>query len=406
VRILFVNEKCGYFGGVEQNVAVTSQGLRSMGHQCFLAYGFTTEQDFDGYKSLFDDVFRCREICHQDWNCTGQSFEDIVNTVSPDVLYLHKVSTTDFCLSFLTRIRIVKMVHDHDLCCPRRHKYFFHNERICHSKAGWRCYLDLAFLAGSAGPKRTVTYVSIPDKLREMRRNYRLDRLLVGSRFMKDELLQNGFPESKVSIVHPIMLMKPAKISPIPHEPVVLCVAQLIKGKGVDLLLQALKKLTCDFQAIIVGTGNAESYLKNLSRDLGLEERVHFQGWVNNFSISDFYSKARVVAVPSRWPEPFGMIGLEAMRHGRPVVAFDVGGIPDWLEHDVTGLLVPERDVIGLAKALERLLLDLELARRLGEMAILRAHERFSFEDYLKQIEQHLGGHCSASSKGYRSCDF
>jgi glycosyltransferase involved in cell wall biosynthesis len=392
VRILFVNEKCVYFGGVEQNVAVTARGLRSLGHQCFLAYGVTAGKDFDSYKSLFDDVFLCREICLQDKKYASQPFEDIVKSVSPDVLYLHKFSRTDFCLPFLSKVRIVRMVHDHDLCCPRRHKYFFHNERICHSRAGWRCYLDLAFLTGGDGSKRVVSYVSIPDKLTEMRRNYKLDRILVGSRFMEDELLQNGFPESRVSIVPPIVPMKPAKISPVPQEPVVLCVAQLIKGKGVDLLLQALQKLSCDFQAIIVGTGNAESYLKDLSLDLGLEERVHFEGWVNNVSISEFYSKARVVAVPCRWAEPFGMIGLEAMHHGRPVVAFDVGGIPDWLENDVTGLLVPERDVVGLAKALERLLLDLELAHRLGEMAILRVQERFSFEDYLKQMEQHLLG--------------
>lgn len=393
MRILFVNEVCGYFGGVEQNIAVTAQGLRSLGHQCFLAYGIRADKDFEGYKSLFDNVFPCREISIGNANGTIQNFHDIVQAISPDVLYLHKISRTDFCEPFHKKIRIVRMVHDHDLCCPRRHKYYLYNGQICRVKAGWRCYLDLAFLAtGRAGSKRTVNFVSIADKLKEMRRNYKFDSLLVGSRFMKKELVQNGFPESKAHIVPPVMPIKPVTLTPVPNEPIVLFVGQLIKGKGVDLLLRALKNLSCEFTAIIIGTGNAQSYLQELCRDLGLDERVHFKGWVSNDSISEFYSKARVVAVPCRWAEPFGMIGLEAMRHGRPVVAFDVGGISDWLENNVNGLLVPEQDIGAFSTALEEILLDSNIAERLGKMGLSKAEHQFSFEDYLVKLEKHLTG--------------
>jgi glycosyltransferase involved in cell wall biosynthesis len=86
------------------------------------------------------------------------------------------------------------------------------------------------------------------------------------------------------------------------------------------------------------------------------------------------------------------MIGLEAMSHGRPVVAFDVGGISDWLEHEVTGLLVPEQDVDGLAKALTRLLGDPDACQRMGQMAFSNFKSKFSFQDYLDQITSHLMG--------------
>jgi glycosyltransferase involved in cell wall biosynthesis len=393
VRILFVNEKCGYFGGVEQNVAATARGLRSRGHTCFLAYGKSTERNLDSYKSSFEDVFLCAEICLPGEKSSGKSFQEIVRLVYPDVIYLHKVSRTDYCTPFVNSIRTVRMVHDHDLCCPRRHKYFFHNGLVCRSKAGWRCYLDLAFLEKSAsGSVGAWTTVSIKRKLEEMRRNQSLDLLLVGSRFMRDELLQNGFSETKVQILPPMVPLKPEKVSPVPDEPVILCVAQLVRGKGVDLLLQALKRVSCDFRGIIVGAGNAESDLKALCHDLGLNDRVHFLGWVDNDAIGGYYARARVVVVPSRWPEPFGMIGLEAMHHGRPVVAFEVGGIPDWLEHEITGLIVQEQDVAGFSQALERLLLDRQLAQKLGQRAIIRAQERFSFEHYLEQTLVYLTG--------------
>lgn len=395
MRILFVNEKCGYFGGVEQNVAVTAAGLRRMGHHCFLAYGEKTGRDFAKYAEIFDDAFECPEVSPAGAQHVSHPFSVLVTSIDPDVLYLHKVPRTECCLPLVNNFRIVRMVHDHDLCCPRRHKYFFHNEKICRSKAGWRCYADLAFLARNSG-SRSFTLVSIRDKIREMRRNYEWDLLLVGSRFMKDELVQNGFPPARVQIVPPVVPRDTVAPTPVPKEPVILCVAQLVRGKGVDLLLQALQGLDCAFQAVIVGAGNAEDDLKNLCHGWGLEDRVHFKGWVDNAELGRFYAMARVVAFPSRWPEPFGMTGLEAMRYGRPVVGFDVGGVSDWLEHEVTGLLVPEEEVAAFRDALRRVLTDAALAEALGGNAVLRAQERFSFDEYLARVEHHLRGRMPA----------
>jgi glycosyltransferase involved in cell wall biosynthesis len=392
VRILFVNEKCGYFGGVEQNVAATAQGLRSKGHHCFLAYGTETERALVAYKGLFHGVFACPDAFDPLGRGAAGSLAQVVERVAPDVLYIHKINSIDACLPFISKIRTVRMVHDHDLCCPRRHKYYVHNGRVCRSRAGAICYLDLAFLERGRTFGLPVRFTSIQAKLREMRKNYALDRLLSGSRFMQHELLQNGFLEDKIHILPPVVPMTGTPCSPVPAEPVILCVAQLIRGKGVDLLLEALRQMKCGFGAIIVGTGNAESHLRALCRKLGLEARVHFQGWVSNDAIDALYDRARVVVVPSRWPEPFGMIGLEAMNRGRPVVGFNVGGIPDWLEHDVTGLLVPEQDTASLAKALETVLLDRELADHMGRQARERVQERYSFEAYLEQTVSHLQG--------------
>ena len=80
------------------------------------------------------------------------------------------------------------------------------------------------------------------------------------------------------------------------------------------------------------------------------------------------------------------------MNHGRPVVAFAVGGIPDWLEHEVTGLLAPEQDTKAMARSLDRLLSDGELAASLGRKAVERARTRFSFTEYLGKLECHLSG--------------
>ena len=157
-----------------------------------------------------------------------------------------------------------------------------------------------------------------------------------------------------------------------------------------DLLLQALAQLSTELVAKIVGTGNAEGNLRALCTRLGLDERVEFCGWVPNEELGALYARAKTAVVPSRWPEPFGMVGLEAMRHGRAVVAFEVGGIPDWLEGEATGLLVREQDVAGLSQALQRLLTEPDLAATLGKNARKRVGERFTFERYMDKLESYL----------------
>jgi glycosyltransferase involved in cell wall biosynthesis len=229
--------------------------------------------------------------------------------------------------------------------------------------------------------------VSIGDKMLEMRRNQQLALLLVGSAAMREELIQNGFPRERVEILPPVVRMPLRAMAPIPEENRILYVGQLIRGKGVDLLLRALTHVRGDYELTIVGAGNARAGLDNLCAKLDLGRKVRFEGWVNPQDLGDYYARAKLVAAPSRWPEPFGMIGLEAMHYGRPVVAFRVGGIPDWLEHGVTGLMAPEQDVRAFAAALEQLLSDPQLCSQLGQQAQERVRTKFCFENYLDRLE-------------------
>lgn len=394
MRILFVNEQCGYLGGVEQNIADAAAALRQRGHTCYLAYGAPAERGAELYMVLFDGCFRCAELAPDRgaWGWGGTPFAQVMASVSPEVVYFHKVGDTGFCEPLLPGVRTVRMVHDHDLCCPRRHKYYALSGQVCNRQAGWRCWMDGAFLRRDSASPMGFRLVRLGPRLAEMRRNCRHDALLVGSHFMRDELLQNGFPPARVHVLPPVVRQAARPPSAVPAEPRILYVGQLVRGKGVDLLLGALQRIGGSFTARIAGSGNARGELEALCRRLELDGRVRFLGWVDHEDLEPLYAWAKVVVVPSRWPEPFGMIGLEAMRHGRAVVAFGVGGIPEWLEHGTTGLLVPPQDTAALAQALERVLGDTDLARTLGQNAYERGQQHYSFERYLDQLEAHLRG--------------
>jgi glycosyltransferase involved in cell wall biosynthesis len=378
MNILFVNEKCGSFGGVEQNIAETAAALTARGHRCTLAHSERTGRDEAAFLRGFAETFPWAEMAER------------TKVSPPDVVYLHKVPRVKPLLAAARAKRSVRMVHDHDLCCPRRHKYYAWTGRVCSRAAGWCCLADLAFL--QRGGRMGFTLRGMGGFHSELEANRAVDQLLVGSRFMRDELLTNRFSQDRVTVLHPVTEPEGGQPSPCPVTPRVLFVGQVIHGKGVDLLLHALADVTGIWSADIIGTGNGLEKVRRLCGELGLADRVTFHGWVDHRQLGEYYRQARVVVVPSRWPEPFGMVGLEAMRLGRPVAGFAVGGIPDWLDDGKTGLLAGEQDVPEFAVALTRLLHESGLAERMGAAGRQRAEEVFSFTHYIDRLEQILGG--------------
>lgn len=388
MNVLFVNECCGFLGGVEQNVADTAAGLRARGHRCMLAHAIgRIGRDPASYVQHFDAAYACDDL--NALPAGGGTLAEVITAVQPDAVFLHKVPRS-FDYSVLKGVRTVRMVHDHDVCCPRRHKYTAWSGRVCTRPVGWHCYLDGGFLARDTGSLLGLRVVSISDVHRELKSLAAIDGIVVASRFMREELRVNGINGERIHVLPPMVRLDPVPPTPVPHSPHVLYVGQLVRGKGVDLLLRALARLNRPLQATIVGSGNARDTLERQCRRLRLNDRVRFTGWMDHSALQGYYSSARVVVVPSRWPEPFGMVGLEAMHHGRPVVAFATGGIPDWLEDGVTGLLAPAQRVPALAAAIDSLLRDDQLASTLGRNARRRLGERFQFESYLDRLENIL----------------
>ena len=145
----------------------------------------------------------------------------------------------------------------------------------------------------------------------------------------------------------------------MPH---ILAIGQLIRGKGVDLRLDAMRNVKTPCVLDIVGTGNDEAYLKELAAPFG--PSVVFHGYSPN--PEDAFRDIRTAVLPWRWQEPFGLVGPEALAHGIPLVGFDVGAIREYLIDDETGMLVPPGDTAALASAIDRILADPAKAAAMG----------------------------------------
>jgi glycosyltransferase involved in cell wall biosynthesis len=372
MKLLHVHERATFHGGVEQILHDTAQGLAARGWEQALLH--SEPQTDSEFLAPFSD------------SSTGL---DILSRFRPDVVLLHKVSNPDMVASISHAHPAVRMVHDHDLVCLRRHKYFPLSGRICDKPAGWQCYSNLCFVnRNPAEGGLPVTIRTVGPQKEGIRSQRDMRRFVVGSRWMQDELVMNGIAEERIQVIHPIPASL-AQIQPLPHqsEHEILFVGQVIRGKGVDLLLQALARVTQPWHLTIVGTGNHLDHCRRLAAKLGIAGLVEFAGWVPHRELERYYARATFTVVPSRWPEPFGMVGVEAMARGRAVVGFSAGGIPDWLCHGVNGLLAPAGDVDGLAGAIVELLDNPDQARRLGRRAAEVATTRFTHTGYLEAMQ-------------------
>lgn len=374
MQILFINTTFGYVGGVEQHIVLAADGLTKLGHTCSIVFHNPSGRAVEEFSTHFQAFY----------SLDSQTWEDVLAAAAPSCIYIHKWESIEPILNAVQgKIPILRYFHDHDIYCPRRHKYLVYSRKICTHKAGLACYFDLAFLERRNG---AMAIAPIEPKLKELHRNKTLDCVVVGSSYMKHELIRNGFPISAIEVIPPAVSDFSKPPVPLKHEGKLLYVGQLVRGKGVDILLRALAMTNLGQTLQIIGTGNDEQHLKSLTKKLGLDTRVQFLGWRPHHELADFYDDADIVVVPSRWPEPFGMVGLEALLRQRPVIASKVGGIPDWLDDGETGVLFPVNDEASLAKAIERLTMDTALATEMGIQGRVQILARFSFDAFITKL--------------------
>ena len=235
-------------------------------------------------------------------------------------------------------------VHDHDPICPRSYAYTPLRRNCTHASGLWPCLL-CAPLCKHPGAALT----RVLSQGRRKRAMARLSRIVVLSEFMKSRLVANGLPAEKISVEPPKVAFPAPATADVPGDIDLLFVGQLIRGKGVQLLLRAMARMGTRRTLDVVGAGNLEPALRALAGELGLADRVRFRGFQAH--PQDWMRAAACVVVPSFWQEPYGLVAAEAVALGRPVVAFAIGGLPEACGGGAT--LVPAGDVAALARALD-----------------------------------------------------
>jgi len=336
-RIRFVNQYAGIIGGIERYMERTAQLLRRNGFTVDCCYE-EKAKDSERFLSAFDRV---------------ETISEAVGRPNPgyDLTVLHKVRNADAVRALRNAGRTAVFVHDHEYYCPRKSYYYPATRKNC-SRAYCEFLCGCCAMLRRPSPDNTfrANFGGFAALWREIRA---CDSFIVLSGFMRDILVRQGVPADRISLIPPSIDIPVASSAATPSGvPHILSIGQLIRGKGVDLLLKAMQDVKTQCVLDIVGTGNDEAFLKELAAPLGTSAVFH--GFLTN--PDDAFRGVRAVVLPWRWQEPFGLVGPEALAHGIPLVGFDVGAIREYLADGETGLLVPAGDTAALAAAIDSIL--------------------------------------------------
>lgn len=176
-------------------------------------------------------------------------------------------------------------------------------------------------------------------------------------------------------------------IEPATSAPMILYVGRMDLNKNIEKLLLAasdLKKQQVPFLLSLVGDGEDRLRLQKLARTLCLTDRVHFKGWISNRLVASYLKSCRCLALISM-SEGLGQVIIEALSSARPVIASNVGGIPELVKDGETGYLVSPNNVTEITHALKTLLLDADKAREMGLKGRHHIEQNFSVQSTLVQ---------------------
>jgi glycogen(starch) synthase len=169
------------------------------------------------------------------------------------------------------------------------------------------------------------------------------------------------------------------------EAPRLLCLGRLDRIKGFDIALTAFASVVGRFpkaRLVVAGDGPERAELEQQAARLGLQASVDFVGWVHPDEVPALMNSATIVLIPSR-NEGLPNVAKEAALVARPIVATDVGGLPEVVVHEETGLLVSKEDSYALAKRITDLLDHPEMAATMGRAGRLRAQQLFGLERYI-----------------------
>jgi glycosyltransferase involved in cell wall biosynthesis len=395
MRILIANDGLSGGGGVETYLSTLVPALQSAGHEVGVLHDNPAAEKAPQ-----------RIAPESTWHVGVQDVGiekaiDGVRRFAPDVCFSHNMRSLEIESRLVEAWPSVKMMHGHfGTCVSGQKTLVFPSMTACTRTFGPGCLAHyLPRRCGQANPLQMLREYRWGSDQRSLFSRYRA--LVVASRYMRDEYLRAGVPPASV---HAIPLFAP----PTPPAPLthadndkrsidVLFVGRLTNLKGPDVVVDAAARAARLMQrplnVVFAGDGPERAYIRDRALARGIA--VTLAGWVTPAERDRLLRDAMILAVPSRWPEPFGLVGLEAAACGTPAVAFNNGGIRDWLLDDENGRLIPPAsDVEGFGDALIELLTKPALHARLSAGARAAA-ARFTLDAHvgaLTRVLAHAAG--------------
>ncbi len=379
MKILFVHDIGQKRGGAETLILHERRLLEASGHEVKVLTSCTPtpDTDFADYTFRSPDATSIGKLLLYVHNpFAKRALKKAVKSFRPDVIHLHTITKASPAIAKATQgIPTVMTLHDYGLLypelanvLPREQFCGFGNEACCPEHVGF------------------VHFYFERHRTKMHRTNFsRYQNLLVPSQFMARILADLGMKATTLSNGVPVIDGSSAEKS----KNLILYVGRLEPEKGIMELLMSFPqvvKVAPRARLMIVGNGSLLPDVKQFITDRKLEKSIEIYGQAPAAEVEALYQKATIVVVPSLWPEPFGLVGLEAMSAGAAVVGSGRGGMQDWLQDGYNGLIADPADPNEFAAVITKLLTDDTLRQRLIRNGDKTA-QTFSLENHVRRLE-------------------
>lgn len=414
MRIAIVSWNGRRVGGVETYLSAVIPELINSGHQVAFWHEIDEPADRDKVVSSGEVISCCvfdvgthRALAElRDWR--------------PDLIYCHKLESLELQAETLDIAPSVFFAHDYYGTCISGSKTFtFPGVNTCDRRFGWPCLVHyFPHRCGGLSPITMVKLYNLQSKRLDLLKRY--DAIVTHSDHMLAEYFKHGFSPKPAYAFPYCSIAQDEKEAQYtvsvtsgrsstgsvdrgdgPETSTGPCWRLLFSGrmeflKGGRTFLDSLPKVaqTIDrpLQVTFVGDGRKSKEWQSRALEIRNENshiQIVFAGWASETQMSELLDDCDLMVVPSLWPEPFGLVGVEAGKHAVPVAAFAVGGIRDWLEDGFNGHLATGNPATaeGLAGAIVKCLRDPAHHASLRRGAVVMS-SRFSLKNHLSALER------------------
>ena len=383
VRIFVATFSRALLGGVESYLRSVIPLFGRAGHRITFAYEFDDSTQSRGIVNGATNVLQLTN----DWQ-PGR-------TERPDLVFLHGIASVDCEARLVDWAPTAYFAHNYwGICISGSKRWGIPQERICTKTFSPTCLLHyFPHRCGGLDPRVAVR--SYREQQRRLDTIRRCEALIVGSRYVGQEYQRNGMHPGRIHVLAPYVSKpegnhRPQRTLQSGEDIRLLFLGRITSLKGLEYLIDAARDLSLRLArrcvVVVGGTGPGWQSLEKRAVRAGV--KVEYHGWVDWEARDRLIEGATLLVIPSTWPEPFGLVGLEAASQGLPTVAFPVGGIREWLEPGVNGeLAAAPSNVEALVDALVKALSSPTHYAALCQGASTRA-ARFTPESHLQSLTQ------------------
>ena len=411
MKVLQINKFYFDQGGAEHYMFGLIDLLKKNGHQ---AIPFAM-QDQQNVKSEYSEYFPTHvetaspSQVKEKLRVTGRmlySFEvkkrlgELICKTKPDIAHLHNIyhQLSPSILSVLKKHKIptVMTVHDYKLVCPN---YILYTQgAVCRRCQGGKYYQAVKnkCLKNSSSASCLAAAEAYFHKLIKIYQK-NIDLFITPSEFVKNILVEFGFDPKKITVLPHFIDLPRVESQNESSERYFLYVGRLKQEKGVDVLIKAISKLP-NTRLKIAGTGPDQESLIKQAHDLGLNN-VEFLGQASKQKVIELYQNALATVVPSRVWETFGLVAAESLAQAKPVIAAQVGALPEIVIDNQTGLLFEAEDSDDLAEKMKYILSNPKQARQMGENGKKMIIEKTDSAKHYHRLIEIYQEYCEATNK-------